>query len=517
MAVYSVAEVASVGVVVDVDPVLLPPPAWTEVKNVRFTDQAAEKFTGHTSVATPAVTPYYAIPVIKGTTAYWVYAGTAAVYAWDGTTPHLDITRQLNNNADPYTGTVFDLWNGGLIQGVLVLNNGVDDPQMWVSGNLESLQWDGSDTWATKGYTAKIIRPYKEHLVALDWNDSSEAYHQTVYWSNKADTNSVPSDWDFADPANEAGLVDLAATPGYIVDGEQLRDGFAIYKEDSIYLMQYVGGQYVMNIRDVSKTTGALTQRCAREFYGRHFVMAQDDIIVHDGQTIESLADKRIRRKLFSDIDPAYYLNSYVTRNLARQEMWLCYTEVGATLPTRAAVWNWRDNTWTFRELPQMPHIAFGVLPTGTGSSVWDTDNASWDSDTETWGERLYNPAQQRLIGVTANDLFALDQTTLFGADPIDSYLIREGILLDSQPTLKMLKAVYPRAQGGAMQVSVGARFSVADPYTWEGPYTFTPGTDSVVRVRSTGRFHAIKFCFCASGASSLHGYDLEYEVVGRR
>ena len=67
------------------------------------------------------------------------------------------------------------------------------------------------------------------------------------------------------------------------------------------------------------------------------------------------------------------------------------------------------------------------------------------------------------------------------------------------------------------MQVSIGSKWDAADNYAWEGPYTFTPNADHVVRVRSTGRFHAVKFAFNGSAASALQGYDLEYTTLGAR
>jgi hypothetical protein len=241
MPVLQVVDVGAVGVISDTDPVLLPPNAWTAAENVRFSNNEAAKITGHSNVATPSVAPYTLVPVVKGTTAYWVYAGLAKAYSWDGTN-HTNITRQTTGVDVDYTGAISDYWNGGVLNGVLVLNNGKDAPQMWISTKLEALSWDSGNTWAAKGYTAKVIRPYKNFLVALDWNNGTTDYPRTVYWSNRADPNTVPSDWDYADPANDSGTAELAATPGWVLDGEQLRDAFAIYKEDAIHLMQDVGG-----------------------------------------------------------------------------------------------------------------------------------------------------------------------------------------------------------------------------------------------------------------------------------
>jgi hypothetical protein len=45
-------NLGDIGIVSDLDPHLIPVNAWSEGKNVRFKDNAVEKFSGHTSVFT---------------------------------------------------------------------------------------------------------------------------------------------------------------------------------------------------------------------------------------------------------------------------------------------------------------------------------------------------------------------------------------------------------------------------------------------------------------------------------
>lgn len=516
MSLIMINDLAQVGIVEDANTILLPPNAWTKGKNIRFTEGSVEKFLGHTSVATPSVEPYWLIPVTKGSDAYWVYFGLDKAYSFNGTT-HTPITRQTTGVDVDYTGLATDIWTGGVLNGVLVANNGVDDPQMWVSTKLQSLQWDNSNTWAAKGYTANAMRPYRNFLVALGWNDGSNNYPHTVYWSNQADPLTVPSSWDYADATNDSGLVELASTSGFIIDGAQLRDQFIIYKEDAMHLMQFVGGAFIHNFRDISLTTGMIAKKCVKEFFGRHAVFGNDDIFIHDGQTIESIAAKRVRKTIYSAIDPTNYIKSYVVRNLAKSELWFCFPETGSTDVNRAAIWNWKDNTWAHRELPSARHIGYGILFDSSDAADWASDSDSWDSDTTTWANRAYNPTAQILLAATASNIHQLDTTTTFNDSAIDSYVVREGLVLDNIESIKRVQRIYPRATGGTMQISIGSQMDASEAITWEGPYSFTPGSDSKVDVRSTGRLHSIKFTFPGSTVGSLQGYDLEYVQVGRR
>lgn len=118
------------GYIADALPQELPPNGWSFVQNIRFRDGYAERFNGSGQVfTTPSVTPYFITPYRVGTSKYWVHAGLANVYVDDGT------TRTNLTPVSPYTGGVDDRWTGGSASGVLVINNGVDQPQFW-GGNV---------------------------------------------------------------------------------------------------------------------------------------------------------------------------------------------------------------------------------------------------------------------------------------------------------------------------------------------------------------------------------------------
>ena len=516
MANLVVSDLASVGLVEDVDPTLLPPAAWTELRNARFSNGMVEKFLGHVTVGTPTVSPYWLVPVELATVPYWVYFGLDKAYSFDGTT-HTNITPQALGADVDFTGTQANIWTGGVLNGVLVATNGYDPPVQWTTTKLTYLDWDAADTWEDKGYTIGTLRPYRNFLVGLDFNDGVSRYPHTVYWSNAADPLTVPSDWDYADPANDAGQTTLASTSGYLLDAEPLRDALIVYKEDAIHLMEYVGGKFVMQFKEISRTTGMLAKRCVKEFFGRHLVFGNDDIFVHDGQNIESIASNKIRNSIFNAIDPTYYYKSFVARNLGRSEMWVCFPETGETECNRAAIWNWKTNTWSHRDLPSPRHVGYGITFPTSDDETWNDDTAAWDTDPTLWSQRAYNPSAQVLVAAVDGALYQVDQTTQFDGDDITSYAVREGIILGDLQTVKMVRAIYPRATGGAMQVSVGWQLDHSDPIAWEGPYTFTPGAASKVDCRATGRIHSVKFAFPGGTAGALQGYDIEYVVVGGR
>ena len=116
------------------------------------------------------VVPYFVIAYYTAGKRYWIHAGLGKVFADDGT------TRTEITPATPPGGGIDDRWTGGVLNGVLVLNNGVNNPYFWGgTGVLAPLTgWPASTT-------AKSIRPFKNVLVALNVTKSGTNY---ATWSS---------------------------------------------------------------------------------------------------------------------------------------------------------------------------------------------------------------------------------------------------------------------------------------------------------------------------------------------
>jgi len=522
----------------DVPDYELPYNVFSSCQNVRFDDNKVIKFKGHAEVyATPSIAPYHLYPVPTASTYYWVYAGLNKVYATEGTS-HYNLTRQtagadVNYSADADIG-----WNGGILNGIPVFNNGVDDPQVWTpigtSQRLTPLDWvTGTSTWSSLGYSAKVIRPFKNFLVALDFYNGTTRYPRQVRWSDAAVAGSLPSSWDDTDATKLAGFTtDLEETPGFAIDCLPQRDINVIYKEDSTWGMQLIGGNDVFRFFKMFSETGILSRRCVKEFEGRHVVLTPGpDVIVHDGQNITSILTRRWRKWLSNNIDPTNYQRSYIAPNYARKEMWICFPTTDSTFPDKAIVWNWRDNTIGERDLPLASHIAFGIVDPSE-NSTWDSDSGTWDSDTTVWDQRYYNPTSQDLLiaDPTNTKLYLADNTDQFDGVNMTSYVERTGLGIVGQKrngeaivdlnSIKSINGIIPKfnaTNGTQIEVSIGTQMEIGDTVDWGTPQTFTVGTDYKLDFRRSGRLMGTRFKTITDSAWELTSYDLDVEVQGER
>lgn len=511
----SVDDVGSIGIISDMSPERLPPQAWSAGHNVRFRENTVRKAKGWSEpVGTPSVAPYWLLPYRTATDSFWIYAGLGAVYVTDGTT-HTDITKTLTT----YSATADLNWTGLVFGGIPILNNGVDPPQQWTPPQVSQLLTDLSN-WPA-GAECAALRGFKQFLIALNYtNGASTNFPRLVKWSHGAAFNSVPSSWDETDDTLDAGEYELADTRGDVVDGLAYRDAFIIYKDDSVWGMNYIGGGSVFRFYEISLQLGILSRRCMAEWERGHFVFGTNDIIITDGQTIQSVVDRKTRSRVYNAIDPTNYERSFVVPNLIKKEMWACYPTVGNSFCNEAMVWNWEENSLSFRDLPNIAHAGFGVVNPG-GGNTWDADSQVWDADSSVWDEQTFNPTQTRIMMAGA-----VDTKIYLGDDPstntengtnMFSRLERTGLFNESASQVKYCRGVYPKMEAtGPVNFYVGSQMALDQGVTWEGPFPFNPATDYKFDCEVAYRWMGLKIESDTDVDWSLTSYELDVEDLGR-
>jgi hypothetical protein len=495
----------------------LPLEVWSAGQNVRFSNGSTEKFLGHDQVfGTLGCDPNWFIPIAYGANYYWVYADTSAVFVTD-MAAHFDITPVAGIHA---AADIDTNWNGGRINNIVVMNNGKEVPIWWdgaTSNPMTALTGFPANT------TAEVIRVYKQFLVAMNVTESSVNYPDRVQWSDVAPTGSVPIDWDHTSTTNKAGRTDLADSPGAVIDGLPLGDAFILYKRKAIYLMQFVGGQFVHNFRKLHDEVGILAANCAAVVKGNlHLVLTSDDLVTHDGTTASpvSILDSRMRTWLFKALSTDYLHRSYIVSRHARREMWVCFPTGGSTFADTAIIWNYEDDTIGVRQVPLARHMAAGIVDPGEASN-WDADSQVWDDDPTTWDEGTYSPtAFALLIGDQTNSkFFEADKTNTFDGVPFVSYVIRESMPLVDRHNFKLIKGLYPRmsATGNpTVKFRVGFQVHATDPINWKPEQDFVIGIDDKVDVLGKGRYISLQVKSSADVNWQLHSFDLEVEKAER-
>lgn len=523
--VVPISNAGQYGIIREIPAQELPLNAWSDGANFRFQNGYAERIGGHSAAfGTPTVAPYYLAPVPSPVAYFWVYASLTKLYAYDGAA-HTDLTRAVGGN---YNANADDNWTHAILGGVPVFNNSSDAPQMWLPVSLVQ-KFQALSNWPA-ATTCKALRAFKYYLVAMDLLKAGTRYPQMIKWSHPADPGTVPTSWNEADPTKDAGEYSLTETPDFVLDSAPLRDVNIIYKESTTWGMQFVGGIDIFKFYNIFNTVGSLSRRCAQEFFsGVHAVFGNDDIYQHNGQSATSILTRKLRRSVFSKIDPTSYVRSFTAVNFAQREMWFCFPENGQSFPTLAVVWNWDDNTVGFRDIPMAAHIASGVSNEGAAADSWAADAAAWSTDSTIWDARLYNPTNRNLfMGVPGIPLiYQADNTNQFAGADYTSFLERTGLGIpmraNEPPDISQVKYVtriFPRIQGdtdGVVHVQLGGQMDINGPVTYQPAKDYIIGTTKYLDFRVSAKLFAVKFTIDSAINAKVDGYELEVRKAGIR
>lgn len=522
--------VDTIGLNKDYPPILVPPRAWTSVANVRFFDGGARKPFAYESLFTPAAPTYGLFPVNYNGQLFWAFAGLASVEGYSGGS-----TANITRISGPYTGTEHDAWNGGIFNELLYLNNGVDVPQIWNAPDLGTPLED-LPNWPAST-TAKVLRNFKQFLIALSTTESATFFRRRVRWSHSA-TMGLPSSWDETDPTLDAGVYDLPEGDDSIVYAESLGDAFVIYTEGQTWYARLSDSATIFNFFHPFDSSGILSQRCCVSFRkasgpNMHFVVTHDDFVIHDLTRLQSVADQSIRRWFFANLDSSAYQVTHTIHLKTNKEIWVLFPRAGSGLTcTGAMVWNYETGVWSFFDEELIPSVrAAAVADYGISyvpEDTWDAGiDEQWDSGMDIpWSTQSQETfAETLLMAPPASNILLWSKDT-YTADgvPFTCSLAQEGLTLigaseGGEPVSdgrvqKMLLEVWPVLEGPdglVVTVEAGAREYAHQAVTYSVSTTFTLGTDKVTPLHVTGRYLSLRYSWSGTEASAFiaHAPDI--------
>ena len=523
MAIASIAPAGSVGIIRDISPAELPPQAWSNGRNIRFADGAVHSCLAPSVMFSGLAEQFtYAIPgpVTSVGLASWILAAPTKVFCLIQ-----DTLTEITRVAEIYNGTSTTRWSGTTLGGISILNNPNDLPQVWGTPSAATKLID-LPNWPST-VRAQVIRSYKQYLVALDVTKGSDRYPTLVKWSHPADPGAAPASWDEADPTKDAGEYPLSETPGYAVDCCTLRDTNIIYKTDSVWGMQLVGGTYVFRFYKIFGDFGVPGRDCAVEHVaGNHFVFTGTDLVVHDGQNAKSVASHKVKSMLRS-FSVNQLRTAFVVSNPVTKEVMCCFRLANDNLfaADTAIVYNWEEGTISIRELDNLRFAACGrVDPPVTGVVTWNTATGTWDTYTGDWGEAITVPAITRILGIGTNSIQQLDSLPI---STLTSWVERTylGIQLRAgqAPDLsaqKFVRRIWPRfsgRDGDVVLITLGTANSVTEPVQWRAPQQYVLGVSKHLDCTLTGKTFAIRLETVNASQWTFYGMDADVQARGEQ
>lgn len=497
------------GIASDVPAWTVGPDALTSGANVVFRQGIAERAPSTVAVYDPpSVAPLALLNIQIAGVNYWIYAGASATYAVQGST-HTDISHAsgLTTIASIKDISLFSL------NGVPIFNNGTDEPMYW-DGNVANNFVDLPDWTATE--SCDFIVPHRYHLFAFGIDGPSGDFPQQLKWSDAAEPGAVPASWT-SSAANEAGDNILSDTPGGFTSAANLRASLAIYKTGSTHLADYVGGNEVFAFRTAFAQAGAVCRHAVADINGRHLVVTDGDIIIHDGQNIQSIAQDRRKRALFNSLDSDNFENLFCVYHRQQNEVWICFPESGSTTCSRAMIYDVKHDSWGDRELTGITFAAPGIISDTTPDETFDAQTYTYDSAE---AQRIYN---KQTYSAAVEELVLADFSTPDflevgrGSESLTSTIAKSDMDFGEPERVKFVKRVHLQVECATsvdFSVRVGTRDAVGESITWTAP-VMVNSNDGYADVLAMGKFISVEVATTTDQAFKITGLDLEAEQRG--
>lgn len=524
-----------IGLVPDLPNQVVPIGGWNNGRNMRFNDGFIERIPEPRKIADlfGTDTDEFAgqwlqqyedsnAPRVVYATKTRLYRRNLANTAWD------DVTRL----SGPYTDS--GTWQSFQWGTAVVFNNGIEPPQILYDGaaNFVDLPNWGVLTSGDTSATCKSIRPFRNFMVAVDLVISGTRFPNAVWWSDAAvvdnDTTSfdAPS-WDYEDASTLAGLNYVGVEDGPLIDSLTLNNNHVLYTATSAHLMQLVGGTFVFAFQRTLEyglaDIGAVTA-----YNNVHFCVGPDTIYIHDGSTVSQIADGRIQKAWFDNID----LSQRITceENLKTKEVHTLYTAAGTR---RYLIYNYKDDNWSFGDATVWDGVQSRFVNC-MSYGFRQIDNLTWDTVTETWNlidaswSSLQRDGLEQSILWLTEDAYHKAEDRFFD-DPGKDYFITKNAIdfseLNPQFTSdrwKYLRQIYPHIDAESdteFRVTWSANLAgPTDPNstTVLVPYDASAG-EYKVDLRATGRYLNMEITVTGDGRWRMSSMDYDMEVTHGR
>lgn len=486
---------------------------WNIMNNIRFREGVITPVSGYEQVyaGNTVGIPVVGIATITDGSSLWFYQNTAGGLYRCGAT-HPAVADSVGTLLQTEDSSVFSL------NQVVYFNNGANKPKKIENGAsaVDLAHWPAT-------LTAKVIKPFKDYLFALNLVESSIELPSSVRWSTASEPNSEPDSWSVSDTAKQSGQVNLADTGGQIVDGLQLRDQFFIYKTDSVYSVSYVGGVYVFNFKKVFDSRGALSNNSVQAFGGKHFVVGVDDIYIHDGVQAQSVSDGTVKKYFYGQLNEFNSKLVFVAANTKEKEMWVCYPSTkDKTSCDKALVWSWSDNEWHERDIPNCHYMATGIIEPPRGLT-WGSQDYAWDvAGDGRWNGASYDPSASAMLMFSEDGkLYNYGASTSFNGSAFDWIMSKDFQDAGDSTSMKFVYSITPLATGtdSIIDVKVGTRQVTGDGVVWKTPQAFPVGMAFRSHNRAQGRYMDYEFTGNSITTANLRmtGFTVEGNLGGDR
>ena len=411
-------------------------------------------------LSTPSKIRHLAEHITNDGTHYLCALSTNNFYVYDPINLNwADLTRSVGDGGN-YSGS--DRWSSCSYGNLFVFANGIDSMQKW-DGNIANKATPLSVT----PLRPQLVMTFGAHLVcAADAADpDGNVGLKKISWSAVGD----PA--DFTSPTSGSAYV-YEGSGGIQSINILSRDTIAIYKSDSIHLLEYVAAPWYFAARTATSGIGVYARNGVAQVGAEHIVLTNNGLRKFNGATLEPFG---------AEIEPllsSYYPNdnaafAQLVHDTYANKLWVFLPSVGADWHfTTALMYSLKDQSWSFQN--GFDSYSICLIRMGTPSDTFRLIFSDMLS-------KLYkqDPAATTRHGVAYTST-------------VETAMVCPGFLLFQLPTTNVeLTQLDVGTDSGAPHVYVGVSDGGDHDVAWHGPYT--PDSNGHVYTTVVGRWFTFR------------------------
>jgi hypothetical protein len=284
-----------------------------------------------------------------------------------------------------------------------------------------------------------IVSPNDRHLVCFGTNEFSATATVSgtfnpmlIRWSSQDDR----TQWNPTVLGSDAG--DNVLTDGTkIVGAVRARNAINIWTDNSLWLMEFTGGNFVFRFQQIGTNCGLIGPHAAIDYNGVTYWMGYDNFYRNAG-SVEVLPCT-VRRFIFDDINTTYYDKVYCGINSEFREIIWLYASTGQTECNKYVIFNPEENYWVYGEM---------IFTTFTDRSVFGNTITTGVTAS---GNNIYNNEPSDVFTGSGETLTSFVESGTFDVDDGNAIMFMNKIVPDydlsgGQIKMKLVTKKYPES-----------------------------------------------------------------------
>lgn len=189
-------------------------------------------------------------------------------------------------------------------------------------------------------------------LVALGANGDP----RNITWCSQEDY----TQWTASD-TNSAGSLQLQ-TNGQVMNARRMPGEALIFTDTDVHQFQYIGQPYVYSLRRIGTNCGLIGRKAHTTNNSICVWMGSRNFYIYDGATVQTLSCD-IQEYVFDNLNAQQGSKVIAGINAQFNEFWWLYPSGSSIENDTIAIWNYKENWWSYAKLPRVSWVDKEVWP----------------------------------------------------------------------------------------------------------------------------------------------------------